>query len=89
MYVCIFISFFFLSVWIYLGAVCAKKKIPVGIFRIDDPLMWGVLPFRYHFHPENHRWSLGSHDIVFTNKFVLPNFFFFDGCQDVLVGSLD
>lgn len=32
--------------------------------------MWGVLPFRYHFHPKNHRWSLGSHDIVFTNKFV-------------------
>ncbi|KAI0455186.1 acyltransferase [Xylaria acuta] len=34
---------------------------------IDDPLMWGVLPFRYAFHPSNHRWGLGAHDICFKN----------------------
>ena len=42
---------------------------------IDDPLTWGVLPLRYHFNPSNHRWSLGSYDIVFKNKcaiFFLP-----------------
>ncbi len=38
--------------------------------RIDDPLLFGTLPFRYHFNPSNHRWGLGSHDICFTNKFV-------------------
>jgi monolysocardiolipin acyltransferase len=32
---------------------------------LDDPMMWGVLPFGYHWNPNNHRWSLGSHDICF------------------------
>ncbi|KAI9815437.1 MAG: hypothetical protein M1827_002571 [Pycnora praestabilis] len=42
--------------------------------RIDDPLIWGSLPFRYHFSPENHRWTLASYDICFTNKYDrLPN----------------
>ncbi|KAI0118602.1 acyltransferase [Nemania sp. FL0031] len=34
---------------------------------MDDPLMWGVLPFRYAFNPSNHRWGLGAHDICFKN----------------------
>ncbi|TRX88515.1 hypothetical protein FHL15_010554 [Xylaria flabelliformis] len=33
----------------------------------DDPLMWGVLPFKYAFNPSNHRWGLGAHDICFKN----------------------
>ncbi len=37
--------------------------------RMDDPLIWGVLPFRYAFNPANHRWSLGSYDICFQNRF--------------------
>ncbi|TVY32383.1 Lysophosphatidylcholine acyltransferase [Lachnellula subtilissima] len=41
---------------------------------IDDPLIWGVLPFKYAFSPSNHRWSLGSYDICFQNKF-LSSFF--------------
>ncbi|KAH6664932.1 hypothetical protein B0J14DRAFT_606995 [Halenospora varia] len=41
---------------------------------LDDPLIWGVLPFRYAFDPGNHRWSLGSYDICFQNKF-LSSFF--------------
>ncbi|KAI8628573.1 acyltransferase [Xylariaceae sp. FL1651] len=42
---------------------------------IDDPLMWGVLPFRYGFDPSNHRWGLGAHDICFKNG-PLGAFFF-------------
>ncbi|GAP89991.2 putative acyltransferase-like protein [Rosellinia necatrix] len=32
--------------------------------------MWGVLPFRYHFNPSNHRWGLGAHDICFKNDLI-------------------
>ncbi|PMD40635.1 hypothetical protein L207DRAFT_427575 [Hyaloscypha variabilis F] len=41
---------------------------------MDDPLIWGVLPFRYAFNPSNHRWSLGSYDICFQNR-ILKAFF--------------
>ncbi|CAK1364815.1 unnamed protein product [Cercospora beticola] len=34
---------------------------------LDDPLIWGVLPFRYHWTPNNMRWSMGSYDICFKN----------------------
>ena len=37
---------------------------------IDDPLIWGVLPYKYHWNPNNMRWSLGSYDICFKNKCV-------------------
>jgi monolysocardiolipin acyltransferase len=30
--------------------------------------MWGVLPVRYMFSPDNLRWSMGSHDICFKNR---------------------
>ncbi|KAI1435734.1 acyltransferase [Xylaria sp. CBS 124048] len=40
----------------------------------DDPLMWGVLPFRHAFNPSNHRWGLGAHDICFKNS-LLSTFF--------------
>jgi monolysocardiolipin acyltransferase len=33
--------------------------------RLDEPLMWGVLPFRHLLAPDTMRWSLGSHDICF------------------------
>ncbi|KAF2857292.1 hypothetical protein K470DRAFT_253562 [Piedraia hortae CBS 480.64] len=35
---------------------------------LDDPLIWGVLPYRYMVHPDNMRWSLASHDICFRNR---------------------
>lgn len=41
---------------------------------LDDPLIWGVLPYRHAFNPENHRWSLGSYDLCFQNK-ALSTFF--------------
>ncbi|KAF2481247.1 hypothetical protein BDY17DRAFT_317926 [Neohortaea acidophila] len=34
---------------------------------LDDPMIWGVLPFKYLFRPGNMRWSLGSYDICFKN----------------------
>ncbi|KAH9898836.1 hypothetical protein F4778DRAFT_741244 [Xylariomycetidae sp. FL2044] len=43
---------------------------------LDDPLMWGVLPLRYAFHPSNLRWGLGAHDICFKNN-LLGSFFFY------------
>jgi monolysocardiolipin acyltransferase len=54
------------------GLITVSNHISV----VDDPLVWGVLPFRYAFNPSNHRWSLGSYDICFTNKF-LSSFFTF------------
>ncbi|KAI1810920.1 acyltransferase [Poronia punctata] len=41
---------------------------------LDDPLMWGVLPFGHAFNPSNHRWGLGAHDICFQNG-LLSTFF--------------
>ncbi|KEY64312.1 hypothetical protein S7711_06356 [Stachybotrys chartarum IBT 7711] len=38
---------------------------------LDDPIMWGILPVRYMFDPENLRWGLGAHDICFKNRHVL------------------
>ncbi|KAI4217979.1 MAG: hypothetical protein L6R36_009185 [Xanthoria steineri] len=35
---------------------------------MDDPFIWGVLPFSYQLNPNNHRWALAAHDICFTNK---------------------
>jgi len=46
------------------GLITVSNHISV----IDDPLMWGVLPFKYSFDPNNHRWGLGSYDLCFTNK---------------------
>lgn len=34
---------------------------------LDDPMIWGVLPFKYHWVPNNLRYSLGSYDICFKN----------------------
>ncbi|KAI1648556.1 uncharacterized protein F4817DRAFT_334321 [Daldinia loculata] len=42
---------------------------------LDDPLIWGVLPFSYAFNPSNHRWGMGAHDICYKNK-LLGSFFY-------------
>ncbi|KAI1004490.1 hypothetical protein K3495_g3722 [Podosphaera aphanis] len=41
---------------------------------VDDPLIWGVLPFKYAFNPSNHRWSLGSYDICFQGRLLTAIF---------------
>ncbi|KAL9083768.1 MAG: hypothetical protein Q9165_008378 [Trypethelium subeluteriae] len=35
---------------------------------MDDPIMWGVLPLRYLWNPDNVRWTLGSYDITFRTR---------------------
>ena len=54
------------------GLVTVSNHISV----IDDPLIWGVLPFSYAITDGymNHRWSFGSHDICFKGMF-RSNFF--------------
>jgi monolysocardiolipin acyltransferase len=42
------------------------------MLRMDDPILWGILPLSYMFNPENHRWGLASHDLCFTNKYAYP-----------------
>lgn len=37
---------------------------------IDDPLIWGALPFKYLFNPDNMRWGLGSHDLCYQSTYV-------------------
>ncbi|EPS38299.1 hypothetical protein H072_7920 [Dactylellina haptotyla CBS 200.50] len=41
---------------------------------MDDPIIWGVLPFRHLLAPANLRWTLGSHDICFKNQFTTAFF---------------
>ncbi|KAI9723335.1 MAG: hypothetical protein M1812_001218 [Candelaria pacifica] len=36
---------------------------------LDDPLIWGTLPLSYQWSPNDLRWSLGAHDILFKNNF--------------------
>ncbi|KAK4986821.1 Lyso-phosphatidylcholine acyltransferase [Elasticomyces elasticus] len=47
------------------GLVTVSNHISV----MDDPLVWGALPLRYHWNASNMRWGLGSYDICFKNKF--------------------
>lgn len=35
--------------------------------------MFGALPYKYAFSPANHRWGLGSYDLMFNNKYALRN----------------
>ncbi|EFW99315.1 tafazzin [Grosmannia clavigera kw1407] len=35
---------------------------------LDDPLIWGVLPWRYTLDHRNLRWGLGAHDICYKNS---------------------
>jgi len=37
-------------------------------------MIWGFLPFSYHWNPSNSRWSLASHDICFKNAFAAAFF---------------
>ncbi|OJJ47274.1 hypothetical protein ASPZODRAFT_132259 [Penicilliopsis zonata CBS 506.65] len=54
------------------GLITVSNHISV----MDDPLIWGALPFKYHFGLDswNRRWSFGSHDICYQGR---PLSFFF------------
>ncbi|KAL1903289.1 Lyso-phosphatidylcholine acyltransferase [Sporothrix stenoceras] len=47
------------------GLITASNHISV----LDDPLLWGVLPFKYAADHRNLRWGLGSHDICYKSSF--------------------
>lgn len=38
--------------------------------RMDEPLMWGILPAAHFLRARPMRWSLGASDICFTNPYV-------------------
>ncbi|EMD35914.1 hypothetical protein CERSUDRAFT_115825 [Gelatoporia subvermispora B] len=44
------------------------------ISRLDEPVIWGILPWRYYFNTHLTRWTLGASDIMFTNP-VFSEFF--------------
>jgi monolysocardiolipin acyltransferase len=46
------------------GLITVSNHISV----LDDPVLWGVLPLKYLYNPQNLRFGLGAHDICFTNK---------------------
>ncbi|CCM00200.1 uncharacterized protein FIBRA_02228 [Fibroporia radiculosa] len=37
------------------------------ISTLDDPVVWGVLPFRFYLDSRMMRWTLGASDVMFTN----------------------
>lgn len=37
---------------------------------VDDPFLWGCLPWRYYKDLDNIRWGLGAHNVCFQNKFL-------------------
>lgn len=44
------------------------------ISTLDDPMMWGMMPFSTYFDTSKARWTLGAADIMFTNRFISPLF---------------
>ncbi|EIM84944.1 acyltransferase-domain-containing protein [Stereum hirsutum FP-91666 SS1] len=58
-----------------------KRKEGTGIVTVsnhistlDDPVTWGIMPTQTYLSPRLTRWSLGAHDIMFTNP-VFSTFF--------------
>ena len=37
---------------------------------VDEPLVWGVLPYRHLLHRSGVRWALGAENICFKNRFL-------------------
>jgi len=37
---------------------------------VDDPFLWGCLPWKYFNKIDNIRWGLGAHNVCFQNKFL-------------------
>jgi hypothetical protein len=44
--------------------------IPFFPCRLDDPMVWGIMPFSTYFDTSKVRWTLGAADILFTNRWV-------------------
>ncbi|EFP81336.1 uncharacterized protein PGTG_06957 [Puccinia graminis f. sp. tritici CRL 75-36-700-3] len=41
---------------------------------LDDPMVWGIMPFSTYFDTSKVRWTLGAADILFTNRYIAPLF---------------
>jgi hypothetical protein len=41
------------------------------IHRVDDPLIWGTLPFRTILNRDRVRWTLGAQEICFKTPYVI------------------
>lgn len=60
----------FLCTFTNAEVISQASKLELILCRMDDPILWGILPLSYMFNPDNHRWGLGSYDLCFTNKCV-------------------
>lgn len=40
----------------------------VGLRRVDEPFMWGVLPLTTFMDTRTTRWTLGASDMMFNGK---------------------
>lgn len=38
------------------------------ISTLDDPMLWGMMPFSTYLDTSKARWTLGAADILFTNR---------------------
>lgn len=56
------------------NAGCGVVTISNHISTLDEPVMWGILPLRYHLNTRMTRWTLGASDIMFTNP-IFSEFF--------------
>lgn len=54
-------------------AACQGRAVGIlpNNYSLDDPLIWGFLPMRFFFNPNQMRWSLGSYDICFQGRYVV------------------
>lgn len=44
------------------------------ISTLDDPMLWGMMPFSTYLDTSKARWTLGAADILFTNRLIAPLF---------------
>ncbi|QIX00515.1 hypothetical protein AMS68_006032 [Peltaster fructicola] len=46
---------------------------------MDEPVIWGAMPFKYHWDTNNNRYSLASYDIMFNKGIKALDQFFYHG----------
>ena len=52
--------------------ICVLRHHDHSHASLDDPLLWGTLPFRCLVNPYKTRWALGASDLLFTNRYAPP-----------------
>eukprot|EP01133_Synstelium_polycarpum_P001016 gene1016-1156_t len=56
------------------------------IANLDDPILWGNLPWSVQSEPSSMRWTLGAADILFTNP-IVSTFFSLGKCIKIVRGG--